>query len=96
MAGSFATDIAPLFTPKDVNCMKSFGVLLDNYQYMSDPTGDDTYPDHANANHVYGHLSGNESPQMPVGEPFWTASAEGKQNLQTLLDWMTAAPTYQP
>ena len=28
------------------------GVKLDNHAYMSDPAGDGTYPDHANARDV--------------------------------------------
>lgn len=95
---SFAKDIAVLFTAKDKACMSGFGVLLDDYNYMSDPAGDATYPDHANANHVYARLTGKEKPQMPMGEKFWTAAdnPQGQQNLKTLNAWMTVDPTYQP
>jgi len=34
--------------------------------------GDATYADHANARHVYCHLAGAETPQMPPGGPFWS------------------------
>jgi hypothetical protein len=71
MATSFATQIRPLFTPKDTSCMSSFGVLLDDYTYMSDPTGDREFGDHANARQVYARLTGTKKPQMPKGGPFW-------------------------
>lgn len=95
---SFAKDIAVMFTAKDKNCMSGFGVLLDDYNYMSDPAGDATYADHANANHVYARLTGKEKPQMPMGEKFWTAAdnPQGQQNLKTLNAWMTVEPIYQP
>ena len=95
MAGSFKADIVPLFSAQDVNCMFAFGVLLNDFDYMSDPTGDDTYPDHANANHVLGRLSGAERPQMPKGGPYWTATSEGQKKLATLKAWMTISPEYQ-
>ncbi len=38
---SFARDIKPLFRAVDVSHMKSYGVKLDDYTYMSNP-------DHAN------------------------------------------------
>jgi hypothetical protein len=37
MAVSFAQDIRPLFTEMDVAHMKSFGVSLDDFDYMRDP-----------------------------------------------------------
>src|ERR1700759_4514286 len=85
---SFATDIQPLFRPQDIQCMNGFGVALDDYNYMSDPTGDGTYPDHANAHAVYDHLTGTSQPQMPMGGPYWTAA-----QLQLFQNWMTVAPT---
>src|ERR1051325_4496560 len=95
---SFAKDIAVLFTAKDKACMSGFGILLDDFNYMSDPQGDETYPDHANANHVYGRLTGKEKQQMPMGEKYWTAAdnPQGQQNLKMLHSWMTVEPTYQP
>ena len=96
---SFAKDIAVMFTAKDKTCMDGFGVKLDDYEYMSDPSGDEKHPDHANANHVYARLTGAEKPQMPLGgEKKWTApdNPEGQKNLKTFHDWMTVDPTYQP
>lgn len=95
---SFARDIVPMFTPKDISCMNVFGVNLGIYEYMSSPVGDDKYPDHANANHVYARLTGDEKPQMPKGAKLWTAAdnPEGQKNLRTMHEWMTVEPTYQP
>lgn len=88
---SFAANIVPLFRSSDIQHMKPMGVLLDNYGYMSDPAGDGSYPDHANANQVYSYLAGTSQPRMPMGGPYWTAA-----QLQIFNDWMTVAPTYQP
>ena len=95
---SFARDIVPLFTLQDTICMNGMGVELDNYEYMSNPMGDDKYADHANANHVYARLTGDEQPQMPLGEAPWNApdNANGQKNLQIFRKWMTFEPTYQP
>jgi hypothetical protein len=96
---SFGKDIAVMFTAKDKTCMDGLGVKLGDYAYMSDPTGDDKYADHANANHVYARLTGAEKPQMPLGgEKKWTAAdnPEGQKNLKTFHEWMTVDPTYQP
>ena len=81
---SFQTDVAPLFSAGQVGCMGAQGVQLDDYGYMSDPSGDVSHPDHANARHVYARLSGTEFPRMPPGGPFFSAA-----HLQTFLDWMT-------
>src|SRR5271154_3359495 len=51
---SFATDVLPLFSASNINCMSGQGVQLGDYDYMSDPDGDAVYGDHANARHVYG------------------------------------------
>ena len=85
MPKSFATDILPLFRPIDIGCMRPqpHGVLLDDVDYMSDATGDGIYPDHANARHVYGHLTGHEHPRMPKGGPFWSDT-----DLATFAQWM--------
>ena len=63
---SFAADIKPLFRAVDVSHMKRFGVELDDYTYMSDPS---------NANSVLANLSpqNGEPPSMPPGGPYWTA-----------------------
>ncbi len=80
---SFANDVAPLFRATDLTCMARFGVSLDDYGYMSDPTGDDTFADHANARSVYAHLTGDTTPQMPMGGPYWPAA-----QLQLFAQWM--------
>jgi hypothetical protein len=84
MAVSFANDILPLFRPVDIQHMSPFGVLLDDYGYMSDATGNDTYPDHANARAVYCYLTGDCQPQMPEGGPFWSQA-----QLDLYNQWMT-------
>lgn len=77
------SDVKGMFTPDQVNCMSDLDVHLDDYAYMSDPAGDATYADHANARHVYGHLTGTETPRMPPGGPLWT-----EDMLAKLLSWM--------
>src|SRR5205823_8042261 len=79
VAVSFAADILPLFRTVDIQHMKvpSIGVLLDDYSYMSDPTGSDpgddpAYPDHAHARLVYCRLTGHCTPRMPPGGPYWS------------------------
>jgi hypothetical protein len=64
MAISFANDIRPLFRDIDVQHMKPFGVALDDYAYMADPSDD-----HSNAQNVQDRLK-NQS--MPPGGPFWS------------------------
>jgi hypothetical protein len=66
------SDIKAMFTPGQVNCMNGLDVHLTDYPYMSEAAGDANYADHANARHVYGHLAGTETPQMPPGGPFWS------------------------
>jgi hypothetical protein len=63
--GFFAGDINPLFRPIDISYMKSAGVKLDDYTYMSDPN---------NANKVLATLSPHNyaPPSMPPGGPYWT------------------------
>jgi hypothetical protein len=80
---SFATDVLPLFSASQINCMSGQGVQLGNYDYMSAPDGDAVYADHANARHVYGRLSGTESGRMPLGGPYWSLAM-----LQIFSDWM--------
>jgi len=81
---SFAAAILPLFTDRDVACMNRFGVLLSDYSFMSDPTGNDTYPDYANARNVHAHLTGDAQPQMPLGEPPWSPD-----QIQLFAQWTT-------
>jgi len=40
MPVSFKNDIKPLFRSIDVDHMKQYGVVLDDYAYMSDGAGD--------------------------------------------------------
>jgi hypothetical protein len=65
---SFARDIRPLFRPIDVEHMRPFSVLLDDYSYMADAAND-----HQHARDVRDYLTGIKQPQMPIGGPFWTA-----------------------
>jgi hypothetical protein len=62
---SFAGDIKPLFRAIEVSHMKSYGVKLDDYTFMSNPD---------NANKVLATLSpqDGEPPSMPPGGPYWT------------------------
>lgn len=60
MALSFATDIRPLFREGDIDCMKSFGVELDDPAWMCVA---------ANAKSVYDCVADGS---MPPGEP-WPA-----------------------
>ena len=69
---SFAGDIRPLFRPEDVDCMSAYGVLLDDYAYMSNPAGSGQFADHGNARTVHYRLTpaaGFE--RMPDGGPYW-------------------------
>jgi hypothetical protein len=78
-------DIAAMFTDAQAACMAGQGVSLKDYAYMSDAGGDQTYPDHANARHVFARLSGTtEGRRMPPGGPFWSSA-----QLAQFQDWMT-------
>jgi hypothetical protein len=79
---SFAVDIKPMFRAIDISHMKSFGVELDDYIYMSNPS---------NANSVLATLSPHdgEPPSMPLGGPYWTAA-----QLALFVKWQTEG--YQP
>jgi len=63
--------------------MASFGVKLGDYAYMSNPDSDATHADHANARHVLGHLTGDETPRMPPGEP-WS-----DENIELFRQWLS-------
>jgi hypothetical protein len=73
---SFARDIRPLFRDMDVQHMKPMGVLLDDFEYMSNSE---------NAQSVYNFLTGKSQPQMPPGGPFW-----GDDSLKLYARWMDA------
>jgi hypothetical protein len=81
MPVSFNADIKPLFRAIDIEHMKRFGVNLDDYAYMSDPSNN-----YANAEAVEDRLT-NQS--MPPGGPFWTAA-----QLALYASWRTDG--YQP
>jgi hypothetical protein len=82
MAGSFKTDILPLFRQLDIDCMSEHHVYLDSFEWMSNPT---------NAQNVYDHLTGTTKPKMPPGKGAWD-----KTKLQKFNDWMTVDPKLQP
>ena len=71
---SFADDIRPLFRDIDIAHMSPFGVLLDDYAYMSNPD---------NATLVYAFLDGTREPRMPIRGPYWTDA-----QLKLYSDWM--------
>ena len=79
---SFAGDIKPLFRAIDVSHMKSYGVRLDDYTFMSNPD---------NANKVLATLSpqDGEPPSMPPGGPYWTP-----EKLALFAEWQKDG--YQP
>jgi hypothetical protein len=60
MALSFATDIRPLFRDEDIECMKSYGVDLDDPAWMCVP---------ANAESVYGAVSAGTMPPDDLWPP---------------------------
>jgi hypothetical protein len=80
---TFSNDIVPLFRRKDIECMEQFGVLLDNYAFMSSQEGDLKYSNHANARHVHARLLGVEAPRMPQGGPYWPPA-----QLELFEQWM--------
>lgn len=84
MKTSFANDIKPLFRPTDIKCMQAYGVLLDNFGYMSDATNN-----HENAATVQDYLTGKRTPRMPKGGPYWT-----RQQVDLYAKWI--ADGYQP
>ena len=84
MAVSFSKDVVPLFRKKDIDHMKSFQVLLDDYAYMSDPAGD-----HQNARNVEARLSTNDPGEQMPPDRKWTDA-----ELTTYRQWMAAG--YQP
>jgi hypothetical protein len=65
MATSFQRDILPLFTKTDIDHMSQFGVILDDYSYMSQPD---------NAANVYTQVSQGSMPPPPSegGEGPWS------------------------
>ncbi|HJQ37356.1 MAG TPA: hypothetical protein VKB93_09470 [Thermoanaerobaculia bacterium] len=82
MAGSFKTDILPMFRAEDIECMNGYGVPLDSYEWISKPD---------NAKNVYLHLNGKRQPRMPEGGPYWS-----KEMLDRFNTWMSVDPKLQP
>jgi len=76
MAVSYAQDIRPLFTAMDVEHMKGFGVLLDDFGYMRDP---------AHAQRVLDAVSAQAMPPGNSGEPPWPPD-----RVQLFQDWIAA------
>lgn len=77
---SFAQDIVPLFRPMDIQCMKAKNVFLIDYQYMSTP---------GNAATVKSFLTGEYTPRMPYGGPYWSGDS-----IELLQNWIDGG--YQP
>ena len=76
MTVSFAQDILPLFPEMDIAHMKGFGVLLDNFDYMTDP---------AHAQKVLDAVSARAMPPSSSGEPPWSPDS-----VQLFRDWIAA------
>jgi hypothetical protein len=75
---SYAKSIRPLFSGRDLICMKGKGVKLDNYDWMSNPAAGDSYPDHANGRSVFDYVRPDGAePRMPMGGPYWSDDQVG-------------------
>jgi hypothetical protein len=84
MPVSFSKDVLPLFRKIDIDHMRKRQVLLDDYNYMSDPT-----TDHANARDVEDRLSTNDATLRMPPDLQWTAG-----QLKVYRQWM--ADGFQP
>jgi hypothetical protein len=71
---SFERDIKPLFLPQDVQCMRARNVFLGDYEFMKVPQ---------NARMVLARLSGEQTPRMPEGGPYW-----GRRQLRLFRTWI--------
>jgi hypothetical protein len=82
MTTSFHSDILPLFTETDIDHMGSFGVILNDYSYMSQPD---------NAATVYQQVSQGSMPPPPSegGEGAWSPD-----KVELLKSWIDEG--YQP
>jgi hypothetical protein len=58
----FIVDILPLFRPGDIRCMQRQGVLLDDVSWMTSPSGNGDYSDHANARRVFNEIDSDSMP----------------------------------
>jgi hypothetical protein len=74
MATSFAHDIRPLFSEMDIAHMKDGGVLLDDFEYMSDAT---------HAQKVLDAVSAGAMPPQSSGESPWPPD-----RVQLFRDWI--------
>ena len=73
---SYQKAIKILFNQRDIDHMKGFNVLLDDYTWMSDlaagTVGSCTnFADHTNGRSVYAFMTGDCQPRMPLGGPYW-------------------------
>jgi hypothetical protein len=84
MPVSFSKDVLPMFRKIDVDHMRKYQVLLDDYTYMSDATAD-----HANARGVEDRLSTSDASLRMPPDIQWTAAQLGVYR-----QWM--ADGYQP
>lgn len=85
MPVSYAEDVAPLFTDRDVACMSGFGVKLRDYGYMSDPAADAEFADHSHARKVLARLVADAGRRrMPKGGPYWS-----DEQIDLFRRWMT-------
>jgi len=73
-APGFDTDIRPLFRPIDIEHMAPFGVHLDQYSYMSDPS---------HAERVYGSIAAKKMP--PESDATWP-----DEHVRLLRAWIDA------
>lgn len=85
---SFKNAILPLFSQDDINHMAPMGVKLDDYAWMSDSAGGTVgsagpFPDHANGRACYAYLTGDATPRMPLGGPYFD-----QQKLDLYASWM--------
>jgi hypothetical protein len=84
MQVSFSNDISHLFLARDLQCMSRQFVYLDDYNFMSDPSGDKNFADHSNARTVQAYLLGTMTPRMPLGGPYWP-----QEHLDLYQSWIT-------
>lgn len=69
-APSFATHIRPKFRQGDIGFMARLGFRMADVGWMTDPAGDETYPDHAHARRLFDAIKNGVMPpdeQWPEG-----------------------------
>ena len=84
MSISFSKDVLPMFRKIDIMHMQRHQVLLDDFNYMADPTSD-----HANAKGVEDRLSTNDATLRMPPDLQWNAT-----QLQVYRQWM--ADRFEP